>query len=280
MKTILTTIKATFLLSRPVNVLIAMLSVFIAAFITGTIQPLSNVIFVCISCGLIFAAANTINDYFDLDIDKINKPYRVMPTELIAKKTSFLIAVSEYIAGLFLSLLISIEMFLFALFFAALSAIYSAYLKRTVLLGNFTVSLSTAAVFIYGGLAVRRPMLTIIPAIFAFFYHFGREIIKDIQDMKGDAENAANTFPVKFGITPSIRLIWINFLLLVLLTILPYWKHWYGLSYFLIVILGMYPVILYVLISISKNTEPKHLGFLSNLLKADMFIGLLAIYFG
>jgi hypothetical protein len=41
----------------------------------------------------------------------------------------------------------------------------------------------------------------------------------------------------------------------------------------------MYPIIFYVLFSVAKNTEQNHLGFLSNLLKADMFIGLLAIYF-
>jgi len=76
-----------------------------------------------------------------------------------------------------------------------------------------------------------------------------------------------------------VRLIRINFLLLTFLTTLPYWTKWYGLNYFLIVVLGMYPVIFYVLISIIRNTESKHLGFLSNLLKADMFIGLLAIYF-
>lgn len=275
----MTTIKAIFLLSRPVNVLIAMISVFIAAFITGTLQPLNNVILACISCGLIFAAANTINDYFDLNIDKINKPYRTLPSGIISQKASLLIATAEYISGLLLGLLISINMFSIAFFFAGLSVVYSAYLKRTVLWGNFTVSLSTAAVFIYGGLAVQRPTETIIPAVFAFFYHFGREIIKDIQDMKGDKENEADTFPVRFGVAPSIRLIWINFLLLILLTILPYLKHWYGLNYFLIVIFGMYPVIFYVLISMLKKTEPKHLGFLSNLLKADMFIGLLAIYF-
>ena len=97
--------------------------------------------------------------------------------------------------------------------------------------------------------------------------------------MKGDSENAANTFPVRFGITPAVRLVWINFLLLTFLTVLPYWTRWYGLNYFLIVVLGMYPIIFYVLFSVAKNTEQNHLGFLSNLLKADMFIGLLAIYF-
>lgn len=275
----LTTTKAIFLLARPVNVVIAMLSVFVAAFITGTIHPMENVIMAGISCGLIFAGANTINDYFDISIDKINKPYRPIAAEIIAPKQSLFAAIMEYVSGLALGLMISVDMFLVAGFFAALSVLYSAYLKRTVLWGNFAVSLSTAAVFVYGGMAVRRPIQTIIPAIFAFFYHFGREIIKDIQDMRGDSENAAATFPVKFGIEPAIRLIWFNFILLIFLTILPYWTNWYGLNYFLIVVFGMYPIIFYTLITIARNTDPKHLGFLSNLLKADMFVGLLAIYF-
>ena len=279
MQSQLTKTKAIFLLTRPVNVLIAILSVFVAAFITGTLQPIENVIIACISCGLIFAAANTINDYYDFQIDKINKPNRPLPSGLINPGTAFVVSIIEYAIGILLGGTISLNMFLMAAFFSALSFFYSASLKRTVLWGNLAVSLSTAAVFIYGGMAVQKPIHTIIPAIFAFFYHFGREIIKDIQDMKGDSENAVKTFPLKFGITPALRLIWINFLLLIFLTILPYWKNWYSLNYFLIVILGMYPVIFYVLLSIIKNTEPKHLGFLSNLLKANMFMGLLAIYF-
>jgi geranylgeranylglycerol-phosphate geranylgeranyltransferase len=279
MQSQLTKTKAIFLLTRPVNVLIAILSVFVAAFITGTIQPIENVIIACISCGLIFAAANTINDYYDFQIDKINKPNRPLPSGLINPGTAFVVSIIEYTIGIILGGIISLNMFFMAAFFSALSFFYSAHLKRTVLWGNLAVSLSTAAVFIYGGMAVRRPIHTIIPAVFAFFYHFGREIIKDIQDMKGDSENAAKTFPLKFGITPALRLTWINFLLLIFLTILPYWKNWYSLNYFLIVVLGMYPVIFYVLISIMKNTEPKHLGFLCNLLKANMFMGLLAIYF-
>jgi len=279
MQSKLTKIKAIFLLTRPVNVLIAVLSVFVAAFITGTIQPIEDVIIACISCGLIFAAANTINDYYDFLIDKINKPNRPLPAGLISPKITFVVSMIEYALGILLGGIISRDMFFMAAFFSALSFFYSANLKRTILWGNLAVSFSTAAVFIYGGMAVRRPIHTIIPAVFAFFYHFGREIIKDIQDMKGDSENAAGTFPVRFGIAPAVRLIRINFLLLTFLTTLPYWTKWYGLNYFLIVVLGMYPVIFYVLISIIRNTESKHLGFLSNLLKADMFIGLLAIYF-
>jgi len=275
----LTTLKAFFLLTRPVNVVIAMLSVFVAAFITGTLHPFQNVVLACLSAGLIFAGANTINDYYDFQIDKINKPNRPLPAGIVDRQSVFFISTMEYAAGILVGLAISTSLFIMALIFSILSFFYSAYLKRTVLWGNLAVSLSTAAVFVYGGMAVKEPAQTIIPAIFALFYHFGREIIKDIQDLKGDIQHAASTFPAKFGIPATIQLIWSNFLILIFLTIVPYWKHWYGIHYFLIVALGIYPVIFYVLFSILKNREPQHLGFLSNLLKADMFVGLLAIYF-
>ena len=275
----LDTFKAVIVLARPVNVIIAILSVFIAAFITGTLQPFQNVVLACLSTALIFAGANTINDYYDFRIDRINKPNRPLPSGILDREKALLISIIEYSAGILVGLAISTSMFLMATIFSVLSLFYSAYLKGTVLWGNLAVSLSTSAVFIYGGMAVKKPAQTIIPAIFAFFYHFGREIIKDIQDLKGDTQYAATTFPAKFGITNSVKLIWINFFILIFLTLIPFWKQWYGIYYLFIVVLGMYPVIFYVLISITKNKEPQHLGFLSNLLKADMFIGLLAIYF-
>jgi 4-hydroxybenzoate polyprenyltransferase len=126
---------------------------------------------------------------------------------------------------------------------------------------------------------VNRPSETVIPALFAFFFHFGREIIKDMEDIRGDSQHYANTFPVHFGIGPSVALVWVNFIILLILLILPYGMGWYGITYFIIVLAGVYPIIFYAMISILKNTSSAHLGFLSNVLKADMVVGLLAIYF-
>lgn len=265
-------------LARPVNSLITFLSVLVAAFITGTLEPLEAVILACISAGLIGSAANTINDYYDIDIDRVNKPQRILAAGKLAPQSALIAAFLEYTLGIILAAFISPTMFLMAFFFSGLTYLYSAYLKRTVLWGNIAVSLTTAAAFIYGGLAVNRPTETVIPATFAFFFHFGREIIKDMEDIRGDSRYHAKTFPIRFGMPPSIMLVWINFIILILLTILPYYLGLYGSRYLLVVIAGIYPVILYVLISILVNTTPRHLGFISNLLKADMLVGLLAIY--
>ena len=266
-------------LTRPINVLIAMFSVFIAALITGTLSPAQNVLLACFSAGLITAAANTINDYYDIEIDRINKPKRPLANNLISSKTAFQAALIEYAFGITASFFISPAMFAIAIFFSGLTYLYSAKLKRTILWGNFAVSLSTAAAFIYGGTAVNRPQEAIMPALFAFFFHFGREIIKDMEDVIGDQQQNALTFPVQFGMKPAIALVWFNFAILILLTIYPFAINWYGPIYFAIVAIGIYPIVLYALFSILKNTTPKHLNLLSNLLKADMLVGLAAIFF-
>ncbi|GAB4372469.1 MAG: geranylgeranylglycerol-phosphate geranylgeranyltransferase [Calditrichia bacterium] len=267
-------------ISRPVNVLIAMLSIGVAAFITGTLQPFSKVILAIFAGAFIAAGANTINDYFDLEIDRVNKPRRPLPAGLLSPQAALRLAIIEFLLGITASLLINGLAFGIAILFSALLFFYSFKLKRLPLWGNLAVSLSTAAAFVFGGVAVNRIRLTFIPAALAFFYHFGREIIKDIQDMKGDARKLAKTFPLVFGKTAALRLTTLNYILLIILTILPFVFHWYGTKYFLTVVIGIYPVLLYSLVSIWKNQSPSNLGFVSNLLKADMLVGLLAIYLG
>ena len=70
-------------LTRPVNLLIALLSIFIGGFVTGTIHPLLKLLLASFSGMLVAAGANSINDYYDLEIDRINKPKRPLPSGLI-----------------------------------------------------------------------------------------------------------------------------------------------------------------------------------------------------
>ena len=271
-------LRASIQLSRPMNVLITMFAVWVGAVISGGLQPLWAVICACLSAGSIAAAANTINDYFDVEIDRINKPNRALPAGYLSFREAFVLAILEYLLGIGIALFVSFPLALMAAAIAVLTYLYSAYLKGTPLWGNVAVSLSTAAAFVFGGLAVQRAGETFIPASFTFFFHFGREIIKDMEDMEGDRQHSAMTFPIRFGTTASVTLIWINFLLFIPLTVFPYWMGWYGQTYFFILAIGVYPVVAYVLISILRNTLPAHLKFLSNLLKADMVIGLIAVY--
>ncbi len=268
------------ILSRPLNVIIAIATILIAALVSGNFQWNEKLLYACLTAGLITCGANIINDIFDVEIDRINKPGRSLPSGKITIQTATIYFIISYSAALVFAVLSGWRMMLIAIVIAGLLFSYSAYFKRTVLWGNIIVSFSSAVAFVYGAMAVGDWRAGIIPLVFAFLFHFGREIIKDMQDLKGDLSQKAITFPGKFGITNSALLVTVLFLLLVGLTFVPYIFSIYNLSYLIIVLLGVDSVLISVSIMIWFRRDEKTLGKVSHLLKLDMFVGLLCIYIG
>ncbi len=267
-------------MSRPLNAFITLVSVWIAAFISPQFHLNRNLFLGSVIAALVASGANIINDIFDLEIDRINKPKRLLPSGQVSPKEAWLYFGIAYALAFLLSLFCTFTMFVIAVIIACLLIIYSARLKRTVLWGNITVSVSSAMAFIYGALTVGDWRPGLIPAIFAFFFHLGREIIKDMQDLEGDLRQQSVTFPGRFGVKASVALVNAVFIFLIILTFLPYILHIYGNLYLWIVILGVDSVLLFTSIYLWFHNDPVHLGKISHLLKLDMFIGLIAIYFG
>ncbi len=273
-------LKGYFILIRPVNILIGALTVFVGAFITGTIQPLEKVLLACVSGSLIMAGGNVINDYFDVEIDRVNKPFRPLPSNTVRVSSALGFAIILFALGVFLSIFICVS----AIFVAAITSIglffYSAKLKQTVFWGNITVSLFSALAFIYGGIAVGRWAGVLIPAGFAFLFHLGREIIKDIEDQSADKTVSAQTLPLKFGTRAALKVTTVIFSTLIIFTFFPYLFGVYSKAYFWIVFIGVDLVILVALGIMWKHPSPESLRRISATLKADMPVGLLAIYLG
>ncbi len=280
MNSLLSNIKNFVILTRPVNVLITFITIFIAAGLSGTFEPLQNVILAALSASFITVGANVINDYFDIEIDKVNKPYRLLPSGKISKKQALIFFGIFYLIAWILAIFINIEMFLISFISGIVLIFYSYKYKRVVLWGNFIVSFVSALAFVYAGLAVNRVNEILFPAGFAFLFHFGREIIKDIQDIKGDKPQGVVTYPIKYGVRSALILTNIIFIILIVFTLFPYFTGYYGIYFLLIVVLGVHSVLIFVVISSWSNPIPENLGRLSNLLKVDMLVGLLAIYMG
>ncbi|MDZ7263762.1 MAG: geranylgeranylglycerol-phosphate geranylgeranyltransferase [candidate division KSB1 bacterium] len=268
------------LLCRPLNVLIGMLSIFMGAFIAGSLEPRLKVLLASLSGGVIAAAANAINDVYDVAIDRINKPQRPIAAGIISPREGYYFSMGLFGMGMVLGAAINWPAFVISLLSSILLFWYSAQLKRTVFWGNFVVSLVTALAFIYGGVAVSRFGYSLIPAVFSFFYHLGREIIKDTEDVIGDRADNAQTLPIRYGKTVALRAaLWI-YLTLILLTIVPYLLKIFGI-YYLILVLGIVDaVIVYVLFSMFRRADAQNLSRLSLILKLNMFAGLVAIYVG
>ena len=267
-------------LSRPLNVLITIITILIAAIITGKFTFTSSLIYAIITAAFIAAGANIINDIFDVEIDKINKPNRILPAGKISLQHAWLYFSIAYLTGLIFAVLSDIIMLIIAVVIAVLLYLYSAYLKRTIIWGNLAVSMAAATAFLYGAQAVSHWMYGIIPAVFALFFHFGREVVKDMQDMDGDLAYNAVTFAGRFGKQKSVLLINITFVILIVLTLIPYFLGIYNQFYLWIVVLGVDFVLAGICIVLWMYNDRSSLGKISHLLKLDMLIGLLSIYVG
>ena len=267
-------------LSRPQNNLIAALSVLVGALVAGDIEYGWGVAFASISAFFISGGGNCINDFFDVEIDKINKPFRPLPKGEISKSSALWFSVFLLFVGLCVSFFIRPLSVVIATVAIILLIFYGYTLKRKLFWGNFSVSFVSALAFVYGGITTKDFKLSLIPAVFAFLFHMGREIIKDLQDLKGDRSLNALSLPIRFGIRFSLAFTTLIFSFLIFLTSLPYLFDIFSLFYLIVVILGVDLVLFYVLWSMWKDTSTSNLGRLSTILKIDMFLGLAAIYVG
>ncbi len=267
-------------MSRPLNAGITFVSVWIAAFISPKFYLNSKLILGGFVAAFIAAGANIVNDIFDREIDRINKPQRALPSGTVSVREAWTYFTLLYGVALLLSVFCNRLMLVIAVVIALLLVYYSAKLKRTVLWGNLTVSVASAMTFIYGAVAVDDWRAGIIPAVFAFFFHFGRELVKDLQDLKGDLQHHAITFAGRFGAKASILLVNFLFAVLIVLTFVPYYLHIFNATYLWIAALGVDTVLLFTGIALWFKNDPATLGKFSHLLKLDMLVGLLAIYLG
>ncbi len=273
-------IKSYLKLARPQNDLISALSVFVGASVSGSMEGWEKVLLACLSAFLISAGGNSINDFFDLEIDRINKPSRPLPQGEISPSSALRFSLSLFLLGIFLSFWIKPLSVLMAFLASGLLGTYSFLLKRKLFWGNLTVGLVSALAFVYGGIVTSDFRWSLIPAGFAFLFHLGREVLKDIEDVKGDFFSGASTLPIRLGINFSLGFCSLAFSSLIILTLLPYIFNIFSLLYLLLVVGGVDLVIIYVIWSMWSDSSSLNLHRLNNLLKVDMVVGLAAIYVG
>lgn len=154
-----------------------------------------------ISTMLIAGAGYAINDYYDVKIDLINKPERVIIGKSIPRRYALLIHTTLSVAGIAVGFWLSWKVGVINLLSAFMLWLYSNALKRLPFIGNFTVALLTGiSVFVVNVLFPPLIVLAGIYALFAFFMTLVREIIKDLEDLKGDGTFGCKTLPIVWGI--------------------------------------------------------------------------------
>lgn len=167
--------------------------------------------FILVICTVMVAAAGyIINDYYDVKIDLINKPKRVVIGKILHRRIAL---VSHFVLNTlacFLAIFLGWKIFAIIGATTILMWFYSNQLKRVALLGNILISLLTSvAVFLPALLYGPSQPILLLYACFAFFISLIREIIKDMEDVKGDEEFGCKTLPIIWGIRKTKIFIYI-----------------------------------------------------------------------
>ncbi|MCL2062955.1 MAG: geranylgeranylglycerol-phosphate geranylgeranyltransferase [Candidatus Cloacimonetes bacterium] len=211
---------------RPLNCLFAMLTTFIGFWYLNNPQfsyqsfpifqfPLS-IIFACISTFLIAAGGYVVNDFFDFEIDKKNKPDRTLPKGLMsllqAKKYCFFLFIIGFIFAFWTR---NIYCIIIALVNSISLYCYARIFKKTFLLGNIIVAWNACSTFIYGAL-INSNIQNIMPIVcFSFIYTIMREWVKTIEDYEGDMIGNVRSIAVVLGKLNTARLLWLPAMILV-----------------------------------------------------------------
>ncbi len=224
-----------------------------------------------ISTLLIASAGYLINDYYDIKIDYVNKPARVVIGKHIKRRQVLIIHSIFNFTGIVLGGFVSWWILGVNMLAAFLLWLYSNQLKRLPLWGNLTVSFLTGlSVFVVYLHYYTNLESILMYAIFAFFISLIREIIKDLEDMEGDEKFGCKTLPIAIGVSNTKKTIYgvISFFIAVVIFITNQWHLFIPFLITLLLILG------FLCIKLFYADKKQDYAKLSTVAKAIMVIGI------
>jgi len=279
-------------ITRPINCLMGALSVVIGLLNTRLNVPIDkftiNIILGVITYFFLAASGNTINDIYDIEIDKINRPERPIPRGSIslkqAKKLYFLYLSIGIILSYLNTLIFSLTLIILALvpFFGFIGWVYAKWGKKSGFLGNIIVGVSFSIGLVYGALLNSSiiPPYILYFFITAFSLLVAREIIKGCEDIEGDKNQGVKTLAIKIGIKASRNISVIFVLLAVVFFILPVFTNILNIFLFIIfMVIGLIEVGYTIVLMLTSDLKKEDLKKISLLLKIGMFLGLIAFFF-
>lgn len=285
-------LKASIEIMRPINDLMGCLTIIIGILNTranvSTFFIILNIILGSLTYFLIAGSGMIINDIFDIEIDKINRPERPIPRgDITIREAKVLYGITLGL-GILLSIINSIIVNLWfinvaiAAFFGFIGWLYAAYGKKSGFLGNIIVSVSFAIGLIYGAIlnGLIIPWYIYFFFITAFSLLMAREIIKGCEDIKGDEKEGVKTLAIKLGVKKASLISAVFDCIAIIFFILPIFTPIINpLAFFISMIFGAVVVFYALILTLTSDLEKEEFGKISLLLKIGAFLGLLAFVF-
>ena len=263
--------------------------------------------FILMTASVFIAAAGyIINDYFDIQIDIINKPQRIVINKFIKRRWAIVWHLLLSVLGILMSLYVSFKtgewlITLINIFCVAILLFYSTTFKRKLLSGNLIIALLTAwvivVIYLFGGADIfslqgwskgistinvpRFFKFTMLYTSFAFIMTLIREVIKDLEDMEGDRKYNCQTMPIVLGV-PAAKIftaVWISVCIstLAVLQLYAWQSGWWWASIY-ILLLTVLPLAI-LLQKLYKASTSAHYYALSKIVKVVMLAGILSMLF-
>jgi geranylgeranylglycerol-phosphate geranylgeranyltransferase len=150
---------------------------------------------------MVTGAGNAVNDYFDREIDAINRPDRPVPSGRVTPRQALMWSLALFTAGCVLASLVNSLCFGIAAVNSILLYFYARNLKTTPLMGNICVAYLTGSTFLFGGAVYGYAGMisAIVPFWLSSLATMSREIMKDVEDVEGDSKVGARTLPILVG---------------------------------------------------------------------------------
>lgn len=282
-------LKATVEILRPINCFMGGLTVIIGILNTRTGIPLINLILNLIigvfTYILIAGSGMIINDIYDIEIDRINRPERPIPRGDISIKQAkyyyILILTTGILLALIHSLLLNLGYIniIVAAFFGFIGWLYAAYGKKSGFFGNIIVSISFSIGLIYGAIlnGTNIPIYIYFFFLTSFFLLLAREIVKGCEDIEGDKKEGVKTLAIKLGIQNALYISIVCDILAIIFFILPLFTNIFNQwAYLFSMFFGLAVVLLALILSLISDLERKSFSRISLLLKVGSFCGLLS----
>ncbi len=266
-------------LIRPFNCALASVGVLAGGFLVAKTLTLP-LLLAAATAFVITGAGNSINDFFDVEPDKINRPERPIPSGKISKGIAMIITLSLFGFGILISSMVNWLTFFIAIFNSLVLVMYSFNFQNKMLLGNIAVSYLAASTFIFGGAAVNNLVLPLILSLLAGLATLSREIVKITSRMR---ESFADRFRVSpWGIKLRYKTIYavliasFSLWMAAVISSLPYLWGLLGISYLIILVPTDATFILASFILIRRRRYSR----VSKLIKIGMIMGMIAFMTG
>ncbi|WBX73360.1 geranylgeranylglycerol-phosphate geranylgeranyltransferase [Tenacibaculum pacificus] len=270
---------------RGYNILVLIAAQYLAAiFIFSDQKSVKPVLFdwhllyLVIATICVVASGYIINNFYDKDADKINRPIKSGLDSYVKQETKLSLYFALNFIGFCFGYLVSWRAgFFFAIYIFGIW-FYSHKLKKHPFVGLISVTILTILPFFVVFVHYKNfSKVIFVHAIFLFLIILIRELIKNLENIKGAILNNYNTFPVKYGEKNTKKLI----LLLMFLTLVPigvlfnypaieYMKYYFYLAAITLVFIGFYTW---------KATKTKQYVLLHNILKILLLIGVFSLLF-